>query len=99
MAKRGRKFKGPKTLEDKINAIDAAFAGEVRMATTDQIKERMIKLDRYEVELLETRKEDQDLKSKKEDAKVAGEVYSEGLKATKLKRQFMLSVLSEKGVQ
>lgn len=97
MAKRGRKPSGPKTLEDKINAIDAAFVDEVRLQPVDAIKERMIKLDRYEVKLLETRKEDMDLRSKKEDAKVAGEVYSEGLKAVKMKREFMLKVLSEKG--
>lgn len=97
MAKRGRKPSGPKTLEDKINSIDVAFVSEVRTSTVESIKERMIKLDRYEVTLLETRKEDMDLRSKKEAAKVAGETYTEGLKATKMKRQFMLQVLSEKG--
>ncbi len=98
MAKRGRKAKGPKTLEEKVRDVDAVFVDEIRVLTPDAVKDRLVKLDRYETELLETRKEDMELASLKEKTKTANETYSEPLKAIKLKRQFMLVVLKEKGV-
>lgn len=95
MAKRGRK--GPKTLEDKVRDLDQEFVNEVRAGTTDAIKDRLIKMDKYEVELQEAKKEDMDLASKREALKVANQTYSEPLNAIKLKRAFALKVLAEKG--
>jgi hypothetical protein len=97
MAKRGRKAKGPKTLEEKIRDADVSFVDEIRVATPDQIKDRLVKLDRYETELLDTKKNDMELQSLREKTKTANETYSVPLKAVKLKREFMLVVLTEKG--
>lgn len=97
MAKRGRKPSGPKTLEQKVKDQDSTFVDEVRNLTPDQIKERMVKLTQYEVDLVEARKEDMDLKSAKEKLALCSSTYSEPLKANKLKREFLLQVLREKG--
>lgn len=96
MAKK-KKPKGPKTLEEKVKDVDEYFVEETRLSTSDQIKERLVKLDRYEDELLAIRDEDEDLKIKRDAARIAGETYSIPLKAIKLKRAFSLKVLSEKG--
>ena len=98
MAKRGRKAKGPKSLEEKVRDADPAFPDEVRVATPDQIKDRLVKLDRYETELLDAKKNDLELQSLREKTKTANETYSEPLKALKLKREFVLSILAEKWV-
>jgi len=89
--------KKPKTIEGRLMEIDKSFVEEVRLATVESIKERMIKLDRYESELEAARKDDQDLASKKEAARVANQTYSEPLATIKLKRAFSLQVLTEKG--
>ena len=96
MAKK-RGPKGPKTLEEKMKDLDEFFVDEIRSTTAEGVKDKLIKLDRYEGELEDARKEDADLASKKEAAKVAGETYSIPLKAIKLKRAFALKVLTEKG--
>jgi len=95
--KKQRIQKGPKTLEEKLKAIDPSFADEVRLSTPDQIKDRLIRLDRYEDELIAVREEDQELRSKRDVARAAGQGYSEPIKAIKLKRAFSLKILSEKG--
>ena len=89
--------KGPKTLEEKLYSLDKEFIDELRAGTGQQAKDRLIKLDRYETELLDARDEDSDLASKREALKVANQTYTEPLKAIKLKRAFTLKVLTEKG--
>ena len=94
---KGKRRSGPKTLEEKVFNLDQAFAEEVRSGTAQQAKDRILKLDKYETELEEAKKEDQDLASKKDALRVANQTYSEPLKAIKLKRAFALKVLTEKG--
>lgn len=91
-----KKAKGPKTLEEKIRDMDDAYADEVRLSTQQQIKDRLLKLDKYECDLEAARSDDEDLQSKREQLKIANETYSIPLKAIKLKRAFGLKVLSEK---
>ena len=98
MAKRGRKAKGPKTLEEKVRDTDSAFPDEIRVLTPEAVKDRLVKLDRYETEVLSAKKDDLELQSLREKTKTANETYSIPLKAIKLKREFMLVVLTEKGV-
>lgn len=93
MAKR----KGPKTLEEKVNDVDEYFAEEIRSATPEFIKEKLFKMDEYEVQLSKAKEEDEDLKMKRDALKVANQTYSVPLKAIKLKREFALQVLKEKG--
>lgn len=90
------KSKGPKSLEEKLRDMDDSFADEVRLSTPQQIKDRLLKLDKYECELEDARSDDEDLKSKREQLKVANETYSVPLKAIKLKRAFSMKVLTEK---
>lgn len=97
MAKRGRKPSGQKTLEQKVKDQDSSFVDEVRLLTPDQLKERMVKLTQYEVDLVQARRDDVELLSLKEKTAEASATYSEPLKANKLKREFLLQVLREKG--
>lgn len=92
-----KKPKGPKTLEEKVKEVDEYFVEEIRLSTPEAIKEKLIKLDRYEDELISIREEDEDLRAKRDAARIAGETYSVPLKAIKLKRAFSLKILSEKG--
>lgn len=92
--KRGRTAK---TLEGKLMDLDEVFVSEIRLSTKDGVKDRLIKLDKYETELESAKKDDLDLASKREALAVANQTYSEPLKAIKLKRSFALQVLSEKG--
>jgi hypothetical protein len=94
----GRK-KGPKTLEEKIYDLDKSFADEVRVGTVEQVKEKLIGLDKNEKAIEEAKTDDSDLASKREALKVANETYSVPLKAIRLKRTFALKVLAEKGVK
>jgi hypothetical protein len=92
-----KKRKGPKTLEDKVNDVDSYFVEELRSGTVEQAKEKLLKLAKYETELEEAKKDDEDLASKREALKIANQTYSEPLKAIKLKRAFALKVIAEKG--
>lgn len=92
--KRGRKAR---SLEEKLIEIDVQFVDDIRSSTADSIKDKVVKLDRYESEIEEARKEDSSLASLKEELKTANETYSEPLKTIKLKRKYALKVLSEKG--
>lgn len=91
------KRKGPKTLEEKVYALDKSFADEVRVGTVEQVKEKLIGLDKYEKEIQEAKEDDTDLASKREALKVANETYSGPLKALRLKRSLALKILAEKG--
>ena len=91
------KSRGRKSVEEKINDIDESFCGAIRSSSAEDIKEKMIKLDRYESQLHTAREDDMDLASKKEALKVANQTYSEPLSAIKLKRSFALQILDEKG--
>jgi hypothetical protein len=94
----GRK-RGPKTLEEKLYDLDKGFVDEVRVGTAEQVKEKLINLDKHEKEIEEAKTDDSDLASKREALKVANETYSVPLKAIRLKRTFALKVLAEKGVK
>jgi len=91
------KARAKKSVEAKINDIDEAFCGSIRSSSSDEIKEKLIKLDRYENELHGAREDDMDLASKKEALKVANQTYTEPLNAIKLKRSFALKILDEQG--
>jgi len=92
---RGRSKKG---LEEKVKELDPAYYEEIANGETDFIKEKLFKMTRYENDLLEAKKDDMDLASKKEAAKVANETYSVPLNAIKVKRAFALKILASKGV-
>ena len=89
--------KNPKTVFDKVKDLDPDFAQEVNTMTDTDLKEKVIVLTKYSMEIEEARKEDQDLASLKEQLKTANQTYTEPLKANKLKRQLILDVLKNRG--
>lgn len=95
MAKKVKK--GPKSLFDKVNEVDPSFAEEVYALREDQLKEKLVTMARHDTEVEEARKNDTDLQSLREQVKVAGQTYSEPLKANKLKRKLIFEVLSTRG--
>ncbi|NBP13503.1 hypothetical protein EBU95_03775 [bacterium] len=89
--------KGKKTVFDKVKDLDPSFAEEVSTMTDLDLKEKVVTLTKYSMEIEEARQDDQDLASLKEQLKVANQTYSEPLKANKLKRQLILDVLKSRG--
>lgn len=92
-----RQSKTPKTAYDRVKELDPNFAEEVNTMTDSDLKEKVVVLTKYSMEIEEARKDDQDLASLKEQVKVANQTYSEPLKANKLKRQLILDVLKSRG--
>ena len=92
-----RQSKTPKTAYDRVKELDPSFAEEVNTMTDSDLKEKVVVLTKYSMEIEEARKDDQDLASLKEQVKVANQTYSEPLKANKLKRQLILDVLKSRG--
>lgn len=93
----GKKSKGPQTTFDKVKALDPSFVEEVYTLTTEALKERSLGITKQSLELEHARSEDQDLKSKQEQAREAGKVYREGLTAARLKQKLIVEILSERG--
>jgi hypothetical protein len=94
MSKKGRT---KKNLLDKVKDLDATFADEVFTMPDSDLKEKIVTLTKYSMEIEEARSEDQDLQSLKEQLKVCNQTYTEPLKANKLKRQLILDVLKNRG--
>lgn len=92
-----RPSKAPKTTFDKVKDLDPNFAEEVNTMTDSDLKEKVVTLTKYSMEIEEARKDDQDLASLKEQLKTANQTYTEPLKANKLKRQLILDVLKSRG--
>lgn len=87
----------PKSAFDKVKEMDPSFAEEVNTMTDSDLKEKVVTLTKYSLEIEEARKDDSDLASLKEQLKVANQTYTEPLKANKLKRQLILDVLKSRG--
>ena len=83
-----------KTLEQKLDNVDEHFCDEVRNLAPDLLKDRLVKLDNYEAELLEARENDHDLKSLSFQVSEARKTYSEPLSAVKLKRKYILKMIN-----
>ena len=92
-----RKSKGPESLEDKVRKIDPDLADGVSSMSTDELKNRIVKISQVDEQFEAARKEDQDLKSLQEQLNTARETYSVPLKANKLRRKLILAVLLERG--
>jgi len=92
-----KQSKNSKTTFDKVKDLDPDFAQEVNTMTDSDLKERVIVLTKYSMEIEEAKKEDQDLASLKEQLKTTNQTYTEPLKANKLKRQLILDVLKSRG--
>jgi hypothetical protein len=90
--RRGRK--GPK---DPFEALPGEFKDAVLGSDEATIRQRISEVALAQAEMNETEKLDLDFQSKKEAAKVAGEVYREGKKLNQLKIKYMRQVLQSQG--
>ena len=84
--------------KEKFSELDEAWTNTVQGLTTEEVKNRIIKVGIDTRELMEAKKLDQDLAEKKAIYDEANEVYKEGKKTNDLKVDFMLKVLSDRGV-
>jgi len=89
--------KGPKTLWDKVNAIDSTFAAEIYSRSDESLKDGLVTMANHANSIEEAKENDPDLKSIKEQLKTANQTYSEPLNAIKLKRKLSIQVLRERG--
>lgn len=94
---RARKIRLPKTLWDKVKEIDSDFAEEVYVLDENRLKAKLVDMAGEQTRLEKAKEQDQDLKSKQEQARVAGETYTVPFKAIKMKRQLIFKVLEERG--
>jgi len=92
-----RKFKGPKTLFDKVKEIDPYFAEEAYASTDEKLNERLSTIAKEVTAIEDAKDADLDLKKLQEQAKVAGETYTLPQKALKLKRKLVYKILQERG--
>ena len=88
------KMKGAK---DPFEIIDENWRDAVQGMTADEVKMRVSEVALNQAELMRVKKEDQDLTEKRELAKEAGMVYSEGTKMNRAKINFCKYVLESKG--
>ncbi len=92
MAKFGKKKKkGP------FDSLPTEFKDAVAAEDLQAIKARLSDIAKAEEANQAAKNADEDLNKKKEQAKIAGEVYREGTKANKLKVKFIITVLADKG--
>jgi hypothetical protein len=92
-----KKRKQPKSLWDKVHDFDENFAVAVNTMTDDALKQVLVEMANNDDRIEKARENDDDLKSKKEEAKVAGETYSIPLKQNRLRRKLALDILVGRG--
>ena len=91
---RGRRSK---SAYDKLKALDPDFVEVTLGLQGPDLKNKIIDLAKYQKEILEAKAQDMDLKRIIEQKSVAEEVYKTNLSAIKLKVNYLLDLLKEKG--
>jgi hypothetical protein len=91
--RRGR-GRGPK---DPFEDLPSEFKDAVMQSNEGDIRARLANVALDQQALIEAEKIDLDFQSKKEAAKVAGEVYRAGKKLNQLKIKFMRQTLQSQG--
>lgn len=91
MARPGRKKK------DVYENLPEDFKNSVDGAGDDKILDMLGEVAKSEEANLRAKEADEDLKQKQEEAKFAGEGYSETTKANRLKRRYLYDVLRARG--
>jgi hypothetical protein len=92
-----KKAKKDNSTEGKLKNIDPNFLDEVMGMSSDELKSRIVLIAKHVEEIKTAKEQDDDLKRMKEQVKVAGETYSEPLKAASLKTKFIIELLLAKG--
>lgn len=91
MAKRGRPAK------TEYQDLTTDFQDAVASMSDEDVRKRIAEVALDQAALNEAQALDEDLKTKKEEAKFAGEIYAEGNKANKLKIKYCRSILLNRG--
>lgn len=85
------------TKKDVFEDLDSDFKDAAANMTEDQLNSKIADVAKNEQENLKNRAADQDLKEKREQAGEAGKQYKEASKANRLRIQFLIRVLGDKG--
>jgi hypothetical protein len=91
--KRGRPKKNP------FDDLDADFKDSVDGKSDSEINEMIAKVAKDEELNRRHKADDEDLKERQEQAKLAGAVYAEATKAYKLKTAYLYDVLKARGLE
>jgi hypothetical protein len=85
--------------KDKFKDLDKEVQDKVASMDTDSIKTFIVQTVDAQSELMAAREKDLDWLSKKEELATANEVYKDGTKGNKLKVEFALRVLADRGIK
>ena len=96
MAPRGRMGKQKK---GKFDDLPTDFKDAVAQSSPEDINKRIAEVAKATEELRKAQENDQDYQEKKEALKEAGAVYRDGFKANRLKIQYCVQVLGDKGAK
>ncbi len=87
----------PKQRKAKKSDVSEEFKSVVATLQDTELKERVVTLSKNEGELLKARKEDQALTEAKDTVKEYSAPYLEALKTVRSERQYIHTVLEERG--
>lgn len=93
---RKRGFKRPK---DPFSALPETFKDACAAAQTDELQGRLASTAKDEEENQSAKRADQQLKEKAKEYQLAGQVYKEATKLNKLKTQYVIRILADRGDQ
>ncbi len=77
--------------------LDSDFKTSIEGMKDDEIKAKIFEVACNEVDNLKAKKDDQDLKDKKESAKMAGETYTESTKFNRMRIGYAKFILEARG--
>lgn len=83
--------------KDQFEDIADEFKDAVAGMSTDEIRSQIVKVSLNQLELMEAKKQDQDLVDKRDAYNDANAIYREGSKENRLKLEFCKRVLGDKG--
>lgn len=83
--------------KDKFSDLDEDYKNAVASMDTDAIKRKICEVAMNQEELMTAKSEDQDLAEKVGQAKEAGTIYREGSKMNRLRTQYAMRVLEDRG--
>ena len=90
------KFK-KKALKDPFSALPETFKDGCASAQTGELQERLAQTAKSEEQNQSAMKADVDLKAKVEQANVARQPYKETTKLNRLKTQYIIRILADRG--
>jgi len=95
MAKRSKK--GPKSLWDKVHAVDPDFAVSANTMTEEQLRQAIIEMANQDELMQKAKKEDMDLIRAREELAECNKTYSIPMSRNRLKKQLALETLQGRG--